>query len=421
MSVTTTQCRPTRNALSLQTVNDKAILSPIPEKTSNRDVVSNVSEISNIKELEAVMERLETERGLVRKLQANRDDKVSISSTAFKEEAISSNTATVVKMMVENTSSCFNQYWDSFYTLYDKVADEYNKWISDEKIKVTKSVECSNKQIGEEEKSKSSEDSKESKSSEDSESSKNSEESKSSEESKNSEESKSSEESQSSEKSKISEDVERSNNHDKSLISFNLDMDGLHRADHKKINYFAQYCRELGSSLLQFKKSFDGLPLSFSAVQYEGWKQQVTHVFHGEIQAYPSQFELVDQMATSDKMKVFLESACKLLSNLVVDLPFLYSENIGEKRKLVENFATTSEAMGSLLQNLYQPLSKTSIMVKVCDKDFFVEDLVENCMQDIFNLVRNFKNTLHGDLPYRRDAIQWAYNLRSCALDMCCC
>ena len=57
-------------------MNDRTILSRIPEtncKSNNRDVVSDVSEIRNGVELTAAMKKLKTEEELMCKLIANSD------------------------------------------------------------------------------------------------------------------------------------------------------------------------------------------------------------------------------------------------------------------------------------------------------------------------------------------------------------
>ena len=199
-------------------------------------------------------------------------------------------------------------------------------------------------------------------------------------------------------------------------------MNNIYRADHKKISNFSKYCNELGSSLLQFKSRFERIPMYFIAVQYKVWKRQVSHVFHSKIQAYPSQFKLVDQIAISNKMEVYLKTACKLITNLVIDLPYVNSEDIDDKRWLVGNFASTCGDMGWLLMNLDEPLYEIALMLKVGDKDFTsCKDLFEKQLKEIFKWMRYFKNELDEDLPYHRDVIQWAYDLRDCILEMCCC
>ena len=402
MSLTTTPSRP-----AVTQVNGKIISSHKPEKIgkpNNRDDLIVVSENRNVKELKAAMERLETEEKLIRELLENSDGKVSISPRAFKEEAISSNTATVVEMLVENTSSHFKQYCDSFYALYYKVSDEYKKWVSGENNKVIESVERIKEQVGEE-KSKNVE---------------------SSEELESTESSENSEYSMSYEISEYLENQEKSSRKSERtkyfVVEFDLDMESFHRSDREKIRNFSKYCRELDFGLHQFKSTFARLPLNFSAVQYKVWKRQVTHVFHSKIQALPSQFKLVDQLATSDKMEVYLKTACELTTNLVIDLPFLNSEDIDGKRWLVGIFASTCEVMSTLLKKLYESLYKIALMLKVGGKVFTsCKDLFEKYLMEIYNLVRYFKNDLDADLPYRQDVIQWACDLRDFIFEMCCC
>ena len=82
-------------------------------KLNNYDIDSDVSENPGVKELAAVITRLESEHEIVhefRKLHI--DGKLAISLQAFKEEAASCNTATVVKKQLEKTSACFSQYFD---------------------------------------------------------------------------------------------------------------------------------------------------------------------------------------------------------------------------------------------------------------------------------------------------------------------
>ena len=55
----------------------------------------------------------------------HRNGKLKISPKAFKKEATSSNTSAAVKLLVENTNSCFNQHYDSLHELYDAVYTEY--------------------------------------------------------------------------------------------------------------------------------------------------------------------------------------------------------------------------------------------------------------------------------------------------------
>ena len=410
MSLTTTPSRP-----AVTQVNGKIISSHKPEKIgkpNNRDDLIVVSENRNVKELKAAMERLETEEKLIRELLENSDGKVSISPRAFKEEAISSNTATVVEMLVENTSSHFKQYCDSFYALYYKVSDEYKKWVSGEKTQMIESVERIKEQVDEER----------SKNVENSEEFENTESSENSEGSQISKDSKDSECSRKSKKMKYSKDVEFSEYCDESQIKIDLDMNSFYRSDREKVRNFSKYCRELDFGLHQFKSTFARLPLNFSAVQYKVWKRQVTHVFHSKIQALPSQFKLVDQLATSDKMEVYLKTACELTTNLVIDLPFLNSEDIDGKRWLVGIFASTCEVMSTLLKKLYESLYKIALMLKVGGKVFTsCKDLFEKYLMEIYNLVRYFKNDLDADLPYRQDVIQWACDLRDFIFEMCCC
>ena len=250
MSLTTTPSRP-----AVTQVNDKIISSHKPEKIgkpNNMDDLNDVSKIRNVKELTAVMEMLETEEKLIRKLLANNDGKVSISPRAFKEEAISSNTATVVKMLVENKSSNFKQYSDSFYALYYKVSDEYKKWVSEEKTKVNKSVYCVNEQV-DVEKSKILELSQESLSSEDSESS------------------------ESPEESKNSNYLEFTmlDNHDKPpLVCFKLVVDPVewsndelkkfYLENSKKIVKIFEYCHYKSKGFLRIRKLYTSMTLNYS-------------------------------------------------------------------------------------------------------------------------------------------------------------
>ena len=350
------------------------------------------------------MKRLKTEEELMRKLLANSDGKVSISPRAFKEEAISSNTATVVEMLVENTSSHFKQYCDSFYALYYKVSDEYKKWVSGENNKVIESVERIKEQVGEE-KSKNVE---------------------SSEELESTESSENSEYSMSYEISEYLENQEKSSRKSERtkyvVVEFDLDMESFHRSDREKIRNFSKYCLKLSNSLLQFKRRFARLPLNFSAVQYKVWKQKVSHVFHSKIQAYPSQFKLVDQIATSDKMEAYLKTACELTTNLVMDLPSLCSEDIDDKRRLVGIFASTCKVMSTLLMKLCESLYKIADMRKKGGTAFVTcKDLLRFYLIEIYNLVRWFKKDLEEDLPHRQDVIQWADDLRDFIFEMYCC
>jgi len=414
MSLTTTPSRP-----AVTKVNDKVISSHKPEKIgkpNNRDDLIVVSENRNVKELKAAMERLETEEKLIRELLENSDGEVSISPRAFKEEDSSSNTATVVKMLVENKSSHFKQYCDSFYALNSKVSDEYKKWVSEEKTKVIESVECIKEHIGEES-------SKNVENSEEFENTESAESSESSEGSLISISSTDSECSRKSKKMKFTYNVDFSDQHDEPQVKFDLDMDSFYRSDRKKIINFSKYCRELARRLIQFKRTFALLPLNFSVVQYRDWKRQVTHVFHSKILACPSRFKLVDQLATSKKMEVYLKTACELTTKLFNDLPCEYSDDIDGKRREVGYFAKTCGPMGTLLENLYGPLYKIALMLQAsiylgfgCNEVMFEFNLSE-----IFNFVSNFKNDLDADLPYRQDVIQWACDLRDFIFEMCCC
>ena len=85
-------------------------------------------------------------------------------------------------------------------------------------------------------------------------------------------------------------------------------------------------------------------------------------------------------------MKVFLESTSSLLSKLISNLPFGDSENMEGKRMLVENFASTSEAIGTLLKRLHQPLSKLALMVATGKKETtkYVDRLI-SYLEDVYN------------------------------------
>ena len=154
---------------------------------------------------------------------------------------------------------------------------------------------------------------------------------------------------------------------------------------------------------------------------YNSWERKVFDIFYSEISKYAANFKLLREVATQEKMEVYLKSTSSLLSNLVINIPSVNSGNIGAKRKLVENFTNASEAIGALLQSLHQPLSKVALMVATGVKETEYEDRLKSCLEDIFNLARYFKTLLHGDLPCYDDLISWAYDLRNCAFEMCCC
>ena len=401
MSATTTLCHPSRNqklvncrlfltpdktsklnssdVLKMENLEKKVPLHPILNDGSvsnNINVASDISETNCVKELAAALERLDMEKEFVNELQSNfhSDKKLAISPKAFKEGATSSNKAADVKMLVENRNSCFRQYSDCFDELRKAVLGEYNKWLCEEEIEVTRSVECSNEQVDEEE-------------------------------------------SKCSEESKLKENLEGSeisisSNDDKDppRISFEIDFDGVR--DYKKLQNFAKNCRVLATRFLRVKEKIDRLPSDCDTVVLEG--------LYREVKAYPFHFKLLEHTAaTSEKMEVYLERTCDVLSNLVINFPCFESENINEKRKSVRNFAIASEAMGTLLQTLNIPLSKLAYMVETGSK--YYKDLISTSLNDIFNLVRYFKTLLGGDLPCRDDLISWAYDLQDCAFAMCHC
>lgn len=396
MSATTTLCHLSKNSLNQKLLN--RVLVPTPEKTiksnsgnilklvnyagevilppivndgsvsKKEDVVSDMSKTTCVKELAAAVDRLEREKELVHELQSKfqSHEKLAIGPKAFRGAASSSKSADV-KMLMENRNSCFRQYSDCFYELRQAVLDEYNKRLSYKKIENTRSVECSNEQI-------------------------------------DGEELKRSEILESSEKDSSDD------NEDPPRVSFKIDLNGIR--NFKNLHNFAKNCRVLARRFLRFKKKFDCLPSDCDVVVLEG--------FYREIKAYPFYFKLVEQInATSEKMEVYLERTCGLLSNLVSKFLCFKSENMDVKRKSVENFARASEVIGTFLQTLNIPLSKLAYMAEIGSK--YYKDLIIISLKDIFNLVRYFKNIFHRDLPCRDDLISWAYDLRDCAFAMCCC
>ena len=185
---------------------------------------------------------------------------------------------------------------------------------------------------------------------------------------------------------------------------------------------FAQYCIALSWNLFQFKNKFDELPSNFSLSEYECWKKLVFETYYDKIQTYPAYYKLLEQLATSKKVGVYLKSTSDLLIKLVFDLPLLNSKNIGEKKKLVEIFASISEAMGIFLQKLSKHLSRIALVVIDGKKHMkYYEDDIRESVNKIFNLVRYFKTLLHGDLPYYDDLVKWAYDLREYAFEICLC
>ena len=365
MSVTTTQCRPVK-VLKLKLKNPLEKVPEVTSKSSKSDVVSDVSEITGVNELVAALEKLEIEKEYVHETRKKfySIDKLSISQKAFKDVASSTNTAAIVKKCVDKTSSCFRQYSDCFNDLYVAVADEYIKL--EKQTKVTNLVECSNEQ----------EDKKDSESSDDA---------------------------------------------AKPLfISFSINLGGI--KDHHKLHNFSRYCRELARRFLNFKKNFDSLPSDFDMAEYRRWEQKMLDVLYCEISIYSAQFKLKEEVASSEKMKLYLESTSSLLSKLVSNLPFGDSENMEAKRKLAENFACSFEAIGTLLKRLHQPLSKFALKVAAGKKQTSEHaERLTSYMEDVYNFVRYFKTLLHGDFPCYDDIIRWAYDLRNCVFEMCGC
>ena len=95
---------------------------------------------------------------------------------------------------------------------------------------------------------------------------------------------------------------------------------------------------------------------------------------------------------------------------------------MNKRIKQIKNFASTSKAMGTFLQRLYEPLSRIALIVKDSPKnETYYEDSIKECLNEIFNLARYFKTLLHGDLPYYDDLVKWAYDLREYAFEICLC
>ena len=296
MSVTTTQCHPVKvnvgsKVLRLKLKKPQVFNNQLRVETSvpsNSDAVSDVFENIAVKELAAALERLEMEKENVIILRSKfySDKKLAISSKSFKDEVTSSDTAAVVKIALDKTRSCFRQYSDCLHELYDAVAGEYNK--RKEKTEVINSVKCLNEQLNKKD-------------------------------------------SESLVESKISDYVAKL-----PLLSFEINSVGIR--DHIKILNFSRYCRELASRFLLFKKSFNSLPSDFDMADYNSWERKVFDIFYSEISKYAANFKLLREVATQEKMEVYLKSTSSLLSNLVINIPSVNWGNIGAKRKLHECF-----------------------------------------------------------------------------------
>ena len=138
--MSTTQNLPAFNVFKLVCSDDSKNQIPISRiKITNNispgDDVSDVSENFAFTQFKEAVEQLSLEHELVVKIftKFHSDDKLEISAKAFKEEAISSNPAAAVKILAENTSSCFRQYYDSLYELYSAgilyLVEQYEKEV----------------------------------------------------------------------------------------------------------------------------------------------------------------------------------------------------------------------------------------------------------------------------------------------------
>ena len=361
-------------------------------------VKSEVSETTTVRKLAAALEKLKMEKktALQTRLMFYGEDKLAISLEAFKEATCERITNIVNK--ADELRLSFDQYIENLNELCNAVSDEHDKRLSEEATKLL--FECSNEQ-------------EEPKGSEDTENTDDTESTDDRESTENRESTESTENAETSKDSKCP-------NSNKELyhVCFDIDIYGIH--DFKKLHDLARYCRKLSICLLLIKGKYDQLPSNFSYSKFIYWRTIFTN-YLDKIELHPAYLKLLSPKASSEKLQIYLKSCFKLVSNFVSNM-CMDPKTMNKRRKQIENFASTSEAMGTFLQRLYEPMSRIALIVKDSPKnETYYEDSIKECLNEIFNLARYFKTLLHGDLPYYDDLVKWAYDLREYAFEICLC